>query len=77
MDNMNENMNFDVNNTMIEGIIIAILFIMAVGYLARIIYKSYHGESVCASDCCDSKAGLNSKFKVQSSKSTQGFKLKT
>lgn len=39
---------------MIEGIIISILFVAAVFYVSKTIYKSYKGESGCSDNCgCD------------------------
>ncbi|HNP17925.1 MAG TPA: FeoB-associated Cys-rich membrane protein [Fulvivirga sp.] len=52
---------------MIEGIIIAILFVLAIGYVGRSLYKSYQGDAGCASHCCDTPV-KSSKVKVVESK---------
>ncbi len=44
---------------MIEQLIIGLLFLMAIGYVARIIYKSYQGDAGCAKGCgCDETKSL-------------------
>jgi hypothetical protein len=36
---------------MIQQIIIAFVFLLAVAYVGRLIYKSFRGKSACASGC--------------------------
>lgn len=54
---------------MIQGLIVALLFIGAVGYLGSIFYKSWKSDKTCSKGCgCD--ASLPSHLQKKSEKET-------